>query len=40
MGFSVDYRKIVNAVTKKDAYHLPHIDDTLDSLGGEFGSTL
>ena len=31
--FCVDYRK-VNAVTRKDAYPLPHVDDTLDTLAG------
>ena len=31
--FCVDYRK-VNAVTRKDAYPLPRVDDTLDTLGG------
>ena len=31
--FCVDYRK-VNAVTRKDAYPLPRIDETLDTLAG------
>lgn len=31
--FCIDYRK-VNAVTKKDAYPLPRIDQTLDALEG------
>ena len=31
--FYIDYRK-VNAVTRKDAYPLPHVDDTLDTLSG------
>ncbi len=30
--FCVDYRK-VNAITKKDVYPLPRIDDILDTLG-------
>ncbi|KAL5970719.1 Transposon Ty3-G Gag-Pol polyprotein [Taenia solium] len=29
----IDYRKL-NAVTKKDAFPLPHINDSLDSLHG------
>ena len=31
--FCIDYRE-VNNVTKKDAYPLPRVDDTLDALGG------
>ena len=31
--FSVDYRR-VSSMTKKDAYPLPRIDDTLNTLGG------
>ena len=31
--FCVDFRK-VNSITKKDAYPLPRVDDTLDTLGG------
>ena len=38
--FCVDYRK-VNNVTKKDAYPLPHVNDTLDTLAGsEWFTTL
>ncbi len=38
--FCMDYCK-VNEVTCKDAYPLPHIDDTLDALwGSEYFSTL
>uniref|UniRef100_A0A1X7VRL4 Reverse transcriptase domain-containing protein n=1 Tax=Amphimedon queenslandica TaxID=400682 RepID=A0A1X7VRL4_AMPQE len=33
LRFCVDYRK-VNSVTRKDAYPLPHINDTLDTLAG------
>ena len=33
LRFCVDYRK-VNAVTRKDAYPLPWVDDTLDTLSG------
>eukprot|EP00731_Ephydatia_muelleri_P009815 Em0005g401a len=31
--FRIDYRK-VNAITRKDAYPLPRVDDTLDTLAG------
>lgn len=31
--FCIDYRKL-NAVTRKDAYALPRIDNTLDALAG------
>ena len=31
LQFCVDYRK-VNAITRKDAYPLPRVDDTLDTL--------
>ena len=31
LRFCVDYRK-VNAITRKDAYPLPRVDDTLDTL--------
>ena len=38
--FCVDYRKL-NDVTRKDAYPLPRIDDTLDALRGlRYFSTL
>ena len=36
--FCVDYRKL-NSVTKKDAYPLPQIDDTLDTLHGSMWFT-
>jgi hypothetical protein len=31
--FCVDFRK-VNEITKKDAYPIPRIDDTFDTLSG------
>ena len=31
--FCIDFRK-VNSITKKDAYPLPRVDDTVDTLGG------
>ena len=38
--FCIDYRK-VNSITRKDAYPLPHMDDTLDTLtGSKWFSTL
>ena len=38
--FCVDYRKL-NSITHKDAYPLPRIDDTLDTLAGsQWFSTL
>jgi len=40
MRFCIDYRK-VKAVTEKDAFPLPRIDDTLDTLSGsQWFSTL
>ncbi|KAJ8333890.1 hypothetical protein SKAU_G00412090 [Synaphobranchus kaupii] len=33
LRFCVDYRRL-NAFAKRDSYPLPHIDNTLDSLGG------
>ena len=33
LRFCVDYRKL-NAVTRKDIFPLPHIDDFLDQLSG------
>ena len=40
LRFCVDYRK-VNAVTRKDAYPIPRVDDTLDALvGSKWFSTL
>ena len=35
--FCVDYRKL-NSLTYKDAYPLPRIDDTLNTLGAQTGS--
>lgn len=32
MRFCIDYRR-VNAVTRRDAYPLPRLDDCIDSLG-------
>ena len=32
--FCVDFRRVNNALTKKDAQPLPRIDDTLDVLAG------
>ena len=38
--FCVDYRRF-NAVTTKDSYALPRVDDSLDTLGGaQYFSTL
>eukprot|EP00731_Ephydatia_muelleri_P000931 Em0001g931a len=40
LRFCVDYRKL-NSITRKDAYPLPRIDDSLDALNGSKGfSTL
>ena len=40
LRFCVEYRK-VNAITRKEAYPLPQVDDTLDTLGGsKFFTTL
>ena len=40
MRFCIDYRKL-NSITKKDAYPLPRIDDSIDALAGShYFSTL
>merc|ERR1712044_80222 len=40
LRYCIDYRKL-NAVTRKDSYPLPRIDDSLDSLGkAKYFSTL
>jgi len=40
LRFAIDYRKL-NAITKRDVFPLPRIDDILDSLGkAQFFSTL
>ena len=40
LRYCIDYRKL-NAVTRKDSYPLPRIDDSLDSLGkAQYFSTL
>ncbi|KAJ8387897.1 hypothetical protein AAFF_G00149320 [Aldrovandia affinis] len=37
--FCVDYRHL-NAVTRKDSYPLPHIDDALDHISGGYGNSV
>lgn len=32
LGFCADYRKL-NAVTKRDSYSIPHMDECIDSFG-------